>query len=89
MAEFVYKGRSASGEVIKGKLIGASVDAVASRLTSLGITPVEIKDATVSDDILAGDIFRYFSFTIKVRSPTLNPGIIDSAGVEAAQLTTR
>ena len=66
MAEFVYKGRSESGELVKGKLFGSSADAVAGRLTSLGITPVEIRDAAKSSDLMATEIFKYFG----ARQPT-------------------
>ncbi len=45
MAEYIYKGRSANGALVTGKLQGSSADAVAGRLSSLGITPVEIRDA--------------------------------------------
>jgi len=42
MAEFFYKGRSASGSLVSGRLSGSSSEAVANRLTEIGITPVEI-----------------------------------------------
>ena len=44
MAEFVYKGRSANGALVTGKLAGKTADAVAGRLISIGVTPVEIRD---------------------------------------------
>ncbi len=58
MAEFAYKGRSPSGDMVSGKLFGTSVDAIAGRLVSLGITPVEIKDATHSTELTVADIWR-------------------------------
>ena len=58
MADFAYKGRSASGEMVTGKMSGNTVDAVAERLVSLGITPVEVRDAKVSSDLLVDDIWR-------------------------------
>ena len=42
MAEFFYKGRSASGALVNGRLNGSSSEAVANRLTEIGVTPVEI-----------------------------------------------
>lgn len=47
MAEFLYKGRSASGSLVSGRLSGSSSEAVANRLTEIGITPVEV---LASDD---------------------------------------
>ncbi|MGB5344909.1 MAG: type II secretion system F family protein [Woeseia sp.] len=45
MAEFVYKGRSPRGDLVSGRLSGASADAVAARLINTGVTPVEIRNA--------------------------------------------
>ena len=42
MAEFLYKGRSATGDLINGRVSGTSSEAVASRLQSIGVIPVEI-----------------------------------------------
>ena len=42
MAEFLYKGRSATGDPINGRLTGTSSEAVANRLQSIGVIPVEI-----------------------------------------------
>jgi MSHA biogenesis protein MshG len=42
VAVFRYRGRSARGELITGRLEGESVDAVAGRILNLGITPIEI-----------------------------------------------
>lgn len=60
MAEFAYKGRSSSGEMVKGKLFGSSVDAIAGRLMTLGITPVEIRDVKTSSNLMAMDIATLF-----------------------------
>ncbi len=60
MAEFAYKGRSSSGEMVKGKLFGSSVDAIAGRLMTLGITPVEIRDVKTSSNLMAMDITKFF-----------------------------
>jgi MSHA biogenesis protein MshG len=42
MAVFAYKGRSANGESISGRLDGDAVDQIAARLINAGITPIEI-----------------------------------------------
>jgi MSHA biogenesis protein MshG len=42
MSNFSYRGRSARGDLITGKLEAESVDAVATRLLNLGITPLQI-----------------------------------------------
>ncbi len=56
MAEFAYKGRSANGGLVTGKLHGATADAVAGRLISIGITPVEIRDLATSGSLRLVDI---------------------------------
>ncbi|MDH3547347.1 MAG: type II secretion system F family protein [Gammaproteobacteria bacterium] len=56
MAEFVYKGRSANGGLITGKLHGNSAEAVASRLVSIGVTPVEIRDLARTSSLTLSDI---------------------------------
>ncbi len=45
MGEFIYKGRSVTGQQISGRLEGVSSEAVANRLLSIGVTPVEITAA--------------------------------------------
>jgi MSHA biogenesis protein MshG len=42
MTLYSYKGRSPTGELVSGRLEGDTADAVASRLLSGGITPVDI-----------------------------------------------
>lgn len=42
MPMYAYKGRSARGELVTGRLDGDTADSVASRLLSGGITPVDI-----------------------------------------------
>ena len=42
MSNFRYSGRSVRGDFITGKLEGDSVDAVATRLLNLGVTPLHI-----------------------------------------------
>ncbi len=56
MAEFIYKGRSANGALVTGRLVGQSADAVAGRLISIGVTPVEIRDHTSSTNITLADL---------------------------------
>ncbi len=56
MAEFIYKGRSANGALVTGRLVGQSADAVAGRLISIGVTPVEIRDHASSTNITLADL---------------------------------
>ena len=42
MSNFRYRGRSGRGDLITGRLEADDIDAVASRLLNLGITPLEI-----------------------------------------------
>ena len=42
MPYFTYKGRDASGKLVKGTLEGASSSAIADRLMATGITPLDI-----------------------------------------------
>jgi len=58
MTEFAYKGRSASGGLVTGKLEGASADAVAGRLVSIGITPVEIRDLANATSMTLADLVK-------------------------------
>jgi len=58
MAEFIYRGRSASGALVTGKLAGTSADAIAGRLISAGITPVEIRDPGSATGITLADLNR-------------------------------
>ncbi|HMK86417.1 MAG TPA: type II secretion system F family protein [Steroidobacteraceae bacterium] len=43
MSNFRYRGRSGRGDLITGRLEGDDIDAVATRLLNLGITPLEIE----------------------------------------------
>ena len=56
MADFVYKGRSANGALVTGKLAGKSADAVAGRLISIGVTPVEIRNHASATGISFADL---------------------------------
>ncbi|MGB5470963.1 MAG: type II secretion system F family protein, partial [Woeseiaceae bacterium] len=58
MAEFFYKGRSANGALVNGTLQAASTDAVATRLVGLGVTPIEITEATVHASITVEELWR-------------------------------
>ena len=58
MAEFTYRGRSDDGAMHSGKLVAASQDAAAGRLVSLGITPIEIKDAATDKEMTLKDLNR-------------------------------
>ncbi len=57
MAEFAYRGRSPSGELVTGKLHGGSADAVAGRLITIGITPVEIRDLAAKSTLTVNDLW--------------------------------
>lgn len=57
MAEFAYRGRAASGEAVTGKLHGGSADAVAGRLITIGITPVEIRDLASKRTMTVNDLW--------------------------------
>ena len=56
MPMYSYKGRSARGELVTGRLDGDTADNVASRLLNGGITPVEITALAASNDI---DLSRF------------------------------
>ena len=58
MGEFHYKGRSATGEPMKGRLTGATSDAVANRLLDIGVIPVDIKEAAEKTEITVEDFWR-------------------------------
>ncbi len=58
MAEFLYKGRSANGEAMKGRLTGASSDVVANRLLDIGVIPVDIKEAAEQTEMTVEDFWR-------------------------------
>ena len=58
MAEFIYKGRSAAGELIGGRLHGDDSDAVAGRLISIGVTPIEITAAREQSGVSVEELWR-------------------------------
>lgn len=57
MPLFEYKGRSRGGEAVSGVLDGESQSAVATRLMSSGVTPVDIRPARSEQDVV-GDLWR-------------------------------
>jgi MSHA biogenesis protein MshG len=62
MPLYSYKGRSARGELVNGRLDGETADRVAARLLSGGITPIEIAVANqaTANDIDLGKLSRRF-----------------------------
>ncbi|MEE8339096.1 MAG: type II secretion system F family protein [Xanthomonadales bacterium] len=58
MADFHYKGRSANGEPMKGRLSGASSDAIANRLLNMGVIPVDITEAAERSGITVEEFWR-------------------------------
>lgn len=44
MAIFEYRGRTAQGDLVTGRLEADSMDAIASQLMNTGVTPIEIKE---------------------------------------------
>src|SRR5882757_591061 len=62
MPLYSYKGRSARGELVNGRLDGETADRVAARLLSGGITPIEIAVANqaAANDIDLGKLSRRF-----------------------------
>jgi MSHA biogenesis protein MshG len=58
MADFHYKGRSANGKPMKGRLSGASSDAIANRLLNIGVIPVDITAAAESSAVTVEELWR-------------------------------
>jgi MSHA biogenesis protein MshG len=58
MGEFLYKGRSATGEAISGRLAGNSSDAVANRLINMNVIPVDIAEAAERSEMTVEDFWR-------------------------------
>jgi MSHA biogenesis protein MshG len=54
---FRYRGRSARGALVTGRLEAESIEAVAARLLNLGITPLEI-DSADADRLSIGDLWQ-------------------------------
>lgn len=58
MAEFIYKGRSVTGDLVGGRLHGDDSDAVAGRLVSIGVTPIEITAAAEQSGVTVEELWR-------------------------------
>jgi type II secretory pathway component PulF len=54
MPLFAYKGRALGGELVQGRLDAESDDQIAVKLTSAGITPIDI--ALAGDLAMAGPV---------------------------------
>jgi MSHA biogenesis protein MshG len=59
MVVFRYRGRSGRGELIAGRFEADSVDAVATRLLNLGITPLEIAPDAVGQPSVQDLLHRF------------------------------
>ncbi len=57
MSFFAYKGRNASGELVRGVMEGADSAVIASQLFSAGITPVEIDETRGGQTATASEFF--------------------------------
>jgi len=53
MALFEYKGRTAQGDLVNGRVEADSADAVASQLFNSGVTPIDINAARVKSNAFA------------------------------------
>lgn len=53
MAVFHYKGRTTRGDAIEGNIEAATIDTVANQLMNSGITPIDIQQAVVKQDVFA------------------------------------
>lgn len=58
MAHFAYKARNAGGELVQGVLESADTDAAATRLFSMGVTPVEITPSRAPQTEVQGKTSR-------------------------------
>ncbi len=58
MPVFQYRGRNQRGESVKGRIEGASADAVATQLFNSGVTPIDIVTAS-ADSVLGALKFRF------------------------------
>jgi MSHA biogenesis protein MshG len=50
MPSFAYKGRNTRGSLIQGEIDAGTIDAVASQLFNIGITPIDIKQQKEKSD---------------------------------------
>jgi len=67
MPTFAYRARNSRGDAVTGQIEAGNADIVASQLLNSGITPIEIKEAAPTQDILATLQARLGS-----RKPTLD-----------------
>jgi MSHA biogenesis protein MshG len=58
MPMFSYKGRTLRGELVTGRIDGDTADAVASRLFTSGITPIDISAAASAQDLSVDKLGR-------------------------------
>ena len=70
MPLFTYKGRTARGELVTGRMDGETLDSVASRLFATGVTPVDINPATSDEGVSTAHLGRMLGFG-KVRTADL------------------
>lgn len=63
---FEYRGRNRRGESIKGRMEGASVDAVASQLLNSGVTPIDIIMSRSSGNVLGSLKIKFGSDQVRL-----------------------
>lgn len=66
MPAFEYRGRNRRGESIKGRMEGASVDAVASQLLNSGVTPIDIIMSRSSGNVLGSLKIKFGSDQVRL-----------------------
>lgn len=71
MSFFSYKGRNASGDLVRGVMEGSDSSAVAAQLFTSGITPVEIGETSGGQSVSVGDFFSRFT-----RPPVRNEDLL-------------
>lgn len=71
MSFFSYKGRNASGDLVRGVIEGSDSSAVAAQLFTSGITPVEIGETSGGQSVSVGDFFSRFT-----RPPVRNEDLL-------------
>ena len=73
MSGFVYKGRNSGGALVQGEIDASSIGAVATQLSSIGVTPIDIKEKK-SSNALDFSFLEYFN----KRPPNLDDLILFS-----------
>ena len=71
MSFYSYKGRNASGDLVRGVMEGSDSSAVAAQLFTSGITPVEIGETSGGQSVSVGDFFSRFT-----RPPVRNEDLL-------------